>query len=77
MKSELELDVVAAIAMPRRVDGVRGAVQPATRRWRQPTTTTQATLEVTIAEGRNRQIRRLAARADLKVTGLHRVRLGR
>ena len=58
------------------VDGVRGAVQPATRRWRQPTTTTQATLEVTIAEGRNRQIRRLAARADLKVTALHRVRLG-
>ena len=49
---------------PRRVDGVRGA------------TTTQATLEVTIAEGRNRQIRRLAARADLKVTALHRVRLG-
>ena len=61
---------------PRRVDGVRGAVQPAARRWRQPTTTTQATLEVTIAEGRNRQIRRLAARADLKVTALHRVRLG-
>ena len=60
---------------PRRVDGVRGAVKPATRRWRHPTTT-QATLEVTIAEGRNRQIRRLAARADLKVTGLHRVRLG-
>ena len=48
---------------PRRVDGVRGAVKPATRRWRHPTTT-QATLEVTIAEGRNRQIRRLAARAD-------------
>ena len=61
---------------PRRVDGVRGAVQPAARRWRQPTTTTQATLEVTIAEGRNRQIRRLAARADLQVTALHRVRLG-
>jgi len=60
---------------PRRVDGVRGAVKPATRRWRHPTTT-QATLEVTIAEGRNRQIRRLAARADLKVTALHRVRLG-
>ena len=39
-------------------------------------TTTQATLEVTIAEGRNRQIRRLAARADLQVTALHRVRLG-
>ena len=69
---------------PRRVDGVRGAVQPATRRWRRwrprccasTKTTTQATLEVTIAEGRNRQIRRLAARADLKVTALHRVRLG-
>ena len=69
---------------PRRVDGVRGAVQPAARRWRRwrprccasTKTTTQATLEVTIAEGRNRQIRRLAARADLKVTALHRVRLG-
>ena len=44
--------------------------------WGTKTTTTQATLEVTIAEGRNRQIRRLAARADLKVTALHRVRLG-
>lgn len=37
---------------------------------------TAATLEVTIAEGRNRQIRRLAARAGFEVTALHRVRLG-
>ena len=73
IKGEVDAQALAKLSSPLIIDGYKILPVKITTLKK---TTSQTTLEMTLFEGRNRQIRKMCALCDLKITRLTRVALG-